>query len=316
MLAGLLLLFYAVLIHSSVFILEQPWMPAGQGVFSDYVYQWIGETGQSAFILATVLLFFQAFYVNLVVAEHRIAGEVNLFPGLFLIIVSSAHPDFLQLSPVLMANTFVLLALAQLLNTSKQIDSSDHIFNIGFWAGIASLFYASYLLLIVVAFSGLNLLRGFKIRERLMVLTGLLTPYWLLSVYLFWNDQFALFWQEQLWAQFVFWDIPTKMDLSVWIGLGTYALFLLVALLSYRSYLFKKNMQVQRIVLILFWMLLYMGLSVFFQAGIQMDHLLVLAIPLGVLISLNFTNLSAPIAEVLHLLLLAGLLFFQYRNLL
>lgn len=316
LLGGLLLIFYIVLLRSGAFVLEQSWLPTGQGILADYVYEWLGQSGFWASSLAIGLLFFQAFYVNLLVAENRLGSEVNLFPGLFLILVSSVHPDFLYLSPVLMANTFALLALGQLFNVSKQVDSSDHIFNIGFWAGMASLFYASYLLLIIVAFSGLNLLRGFKIKERLMVLIGLLCPYWLLSMYWFWNDQFFQFWQKQFLAQFDFWSFPAGMDLSVWVGLGTFGLFLLVVLLSYRSYLFKKNMQVQRMVLILFWMLMYMGLSVLFQAGIQMDHLLVLGIPLGVFLALSFSKLSPPIAEVLHLLLLAGLLIFQYRDLL
>jgi len=91
-------------------------------------------------------------------------------------------------------------------------------------------------------------------------------------------------------------------------------LFLLVAIFSYGLYHFKKNIQVQKKITVLYWGLLCAGLTLIFQAGIRSDHLLILAVPLGIMISINFTSLSRRWAETLHLLIVIVILIFQYQQ--
>lgn len=313
LLASILLAFYIALVRVSVWWAPAGWAPAGYGPLSEWVYSCIGYAGQTADMVAMALLLLQAFFLNYFVSEHRLASEVSLFPGLFYILASSMLPEFLHLSPLLMANTFFLIVLAEIFAIYKKVDCADRIFNIGFWAGVGALFYPSYLFLIVVGFVGLNILRAFRLRERLMLLIGLLAPYILISAYFFWTDQFFAFWQGRLPAGFAFLDFISTPNLLVFRSLAIFGILILVALFSYRSYLFKQNMQAQRKINILFWSLLATAFTLLMQADIGIGHLLVTAVPIGIMLSFNFIRMPNRMAEVIHLLMLVIVLFLQFR---
>lgn len=312
--ASVLLAFYILLARASVWVAPSKWEPSGYGPLAEWIYGWIGSSGQTADIAAMALLLAQAFYLNFFISEHRLASEVSLFPGLFYILASSILPEFLHLSPLLMANTFFLIVLAEIYATFKKTDCADRIFNIGFWTGVGSLFYPSYLFLFVLGFVGLNILKGFKLRERLMMLTGLVTPYLLISVHLFWRDEFFDFWVERAPAGFAFLDFVPAPVWQVYRDLAIFGILILVVLFSYRSYIFKQTMQVQRKINILFWGLLTTALSLLIQSDIEIGHLLITAPPLGIMLSFNFIRMPGRMAEVIHLLILAIVLFLQFRE--
>ncbi len=314
--ASILLAFYILFLQgASVWILPPSgWEPAGYGPFAEWLYGWIGYDSKAADITAMVLLLLQAFYINFFVGEHRLADEVSLFPGLFYILVSSLLPEFQYLSPLLLGNTFFLIVTREVIHTYKKAESAGHIYNIGFWTAIGALFYPSFLVLFFFGFVGLNILRAFKFRERLMVLTGLATPYILLSVYYFWAGQLEAFWQNYLNGSFAFLDFVQTTPGVVYRSLGVFAVLLLMVLFSYRTYQFKQTMQVQRKINILYWGLLITALSLFIQADIQIDHLLIMALPLGIMLSFNFIKMPNRLAEAIHLIVFVATILFQFSG--
>lgn len=312
--ASVLLALYILLVRGSVLVAPSDWMPSGYGPLAEWVYNWIGYAGRTADLAAMALLLLQASYLNFFISEYRLASEVSLFPGLFYILVSSMLPEFLHLSPLLMANTFFIIVIAEIFATFKKADCADHIFNIGFWTGVGSLFYPSYLFLFVLGFVGLNILRAFIFRERLMMLVGLITPYILLSAYFIWKDEFWSFWLERIPGSFAFLDFKPVPLWLAYRSLAIFAILILVVLFSYRSYLHKQTMQVQRKVNILFWSLLVTVLSLLMQPDIEIGHLLATAVPLGIMLSFNFVRMPSRMAEVIHLLILAIVFFLQFRE--
>lgn len=304
-------MFYIALLRGSAFVIPVEVEPRGAGLFSEWVYYWIGADGQWASIAAMVLLLIHGFYLNILIAEHRLATKVSLFPGLFYVFVCSLLPAFHYLSPVLMGNTFFIVVLGEIYGTHKRMKVAGSIFNIGFWTGVGSLFYPSFALLLLFGFAGLNIFRPFRFRERLMVIIGSLVPYILLGTYYFWEGQLPVF-LEEVRSGFQFLDfVPTAAPL-VYRSLGIMVVLLLVILFSHRSYLMKQGMAVQRKVSVLYWGLLVAAATILVQAGIQLDHLLVLAVPAGVLLSFNFIRMPARMAEVIHLLMLALALGLQF----
>ena len=312
--ASVLLVFYIALVRASVWLDSPAWEPSAYGPLAEWVYSRIGYAGQAADIAAMVLLLAQAFFINYFVSEHRLASEVSLFPGLFYILLSSLLPEFLYLSPILMANTFFIIVLSEIFATYKKVDCADRIFNIGFWTGVGSLFYPSFFFLLILGFVGLNILRAFKFRERLMMMVGLLAPYILISTYFFWTGEFFSFWQERLPASFAFLDFVPSLSLPVFRSLFIFGILILVVLLSYRSYIIKQTMPVQRKLNILFWGLLSTAFSLLIQADIEIAHLLVTAAPLGIMLSFNFIRMPSRMAEVIHLLMLVGVLGLQFKG--
>ena len=314
LLFSFLLLFYVGLLHIGAFVAPADWQPTGHGVLSTWLYTFLEPTGVAARVAAIVLLFGQAIGVNVLVADHRLAESVTLLPGVFYILIASLLPEFLHLSPLHLANTFYLIALFELFRVYKKPDCAAAIFNVGFWLAVGSLFYPSYLLMIAFGLSVLNILRAYKIREWLMLLTGAVTPFLLLGVYFFWNDQLDVFWQTQFVTNFAMLDFVPYDDYLVYFQMAFFDLFLLIVIFSYGLYVFKKVMQVQKKISGLYWGLFFGGLTLFLQASLQLDHLLVLALPLGILISFNFQSIAERWAETLHLLILAVVLFFQYQE--
>lgn len=314
LLFSILLSFYAVVLHLAAWVVPVDWQPVGYGYLSGLMYNWIGYQGITPSIVVVVLLCFHATVLNAIVANNRLDDVVTLFPGLFYILIASALPEFLQLSPLHLANTFYIIALSELFKVYKKPSAADNIFNVGFWIAVGSLFYFSYLIFIILGLVGLNILRAFSLRERLMVLCGALVPYILTGVAAYWMDNWAGFVQQQFANNIGFLDVRIPLNTTHYLQIIFVAIFLLLAIFSYGLYNAKKNIQVQKKFTVLYWSLFFAALTLLFQAGIQADHLLVVAVPLGIMISVNFTRMPNRWAETWHLLIVLVVLIFQYQQ--
>ncbi len=314
LLLGILLLFYIGFLRIGAFTTPGDWHPEGFGILSRKIYEAIGAVGAVPDIVASILIFTHAFAINIIVANHRLADSVSLFPGLFYALICCALPEFLHLSPLHLANTFFLISLSELLKVYKKPDCPDNIFNVGFWTSVGSLFYPSYLIFVPFGLAGLNALRAYNLREWLMLIVGAIVPYLLLSVVFFWMDALPELIQMQFIQNFAFLNFKYYDDPTVYFKIIFVDAFLLVAIFSYSLYMYKKVMPVQKKIGTLYQALLFGGLTLLFQADIQLDHLLVLAIPLGIMLSFNFQSITPRWAETLHLIIIAVALFFQYQQ--
>ncbi len=313
---GILLLPYIVLLYASVFILDStPPTIESSGIFSDWIFSKLAGNTLLSNIIAIVLLWLHSFMINAIALKHRLQNELTLFPGLFYILLSSLLPDFLYLSPVLLGNTFFIIALGQILECYKKNSVADRIFIIGFWLGIAGLFYFSFNLLIFLAIVGLSSLRAFRIKEVLQVLFGLLSVFILVGTYYFWFGEFEIFWKKQFSDNLTFWDFENTGSYLLWIKGGIIAFLVVISALISGSFMSKKVMQVQKKITVLFRSLIVISFTILFQAGMSIEHLLMFMLPLSFFASFFFSNMKRAVAESLHLIILFGVLLFQYRTL-
>lgn len=74
----------------------------------------------------------------------------------------------------------------------------------------------------------------------------------------------------------------------------------------------KNVIQVQKKINILYSAIFLSIFAPFLVDQLGVDFLLYLAVPLGVLVSFNFTNMPQQRAEVIHLVWVAGLLYFHF----
>ncbi|RMG76838.1 MAG: hypothetical protein D6714_20665 [Bacteroidetes bacterium] len=312
------MIFYILLLRLSVFIVPGS-VPENvhAGVLAEHLYHFFKPDSPGAHIFAFLLLLVQAMLLNALVIRHRLGHAPNLFPGVFYIMFCSAFPDFHTLSPVLLGNTFLIFALGELFKTYKNPQCADHIFNVGFWTGVASLFYFPFIFFVIGGLIGLGILRAFSIREQLILLFGAITPYFLAATYFFWHDQLGSFWQKQVSDNLRLFDFRFDFAQSEQlIKTGLLVLALLVMFLSMGAYKAKKVIQIQKKIDILL-VSLFIGLLTFlFQAEVTMEHFLILAVPAGVLLAFNFSDMTKQWAESVHLILLLILLAIQYKPLL
>ncbi len=313
---GILLLPYVVLLYASVFILDStPPTVESSGIFSDWIFSRLAGNTLLSNIIAIVLLWLQSFLINAIALKHRLQNEFTLFPGLFYILLCSLLPDFLYLSPVLMGNTFFIIALGQIFECYKKNSVADRIYIVGFWLGIAGLFYFSFNLLIFGAIVGLSSLRAFRINEVFQVIFGLMTVFVLTGTYYFWFGEFDFFWKKQFVDNITFWGFENTGNYLVWIKGGIIAFLVTIAILLSGSFMNKKVMQVQKKITVLVRLLIVVALTTLFQAGISMEHLLLFMVPLSFFVAFFFSNMKRNIAESLHLIILFGIVLFQYRTL-
>lgn len=311
---SILLLFYVLLVRFPVFITPDTYVVGAAGIWSLAVYDWVG--GASGFLpdlVAAVILFLQAVYINQIIYKHRLARTASLFPGVFYIIVASLCPEFNHLSPLLLANTFYIIALGELMEMYKRKTCADRIFNAGFWLGVASLFYISYLSLLLLCIIAILIMRAAHFSEMMTLVSGSVVIYFLAGIYYFWQEQLSTFLQIQFIENTSFLDIQIANNWQNYVIIGALVLLILLVFLSYAGYTIRQNIQTQKRISILSWAIIIGAVSFLFQGQIQIDHLLIFAVPLGIFLSFNFINMSARWAETAHLLLLVAVIVWQFK---
>ena len=286
--------------------------PANAGVISESIYGLINPGSLAGDITALLLVFLQAVLINYYVMEHKVCREVNLFAGLLYVLLGSAFPEFLHLSPALIANTFIILAIGQIWAIYQRVSMADRIFNIGFWVAMASLCYFSSITLLLMGLLSLTILRVGNGKEYLMLLFGFLTPYILACTWYFWQEKLGWFWGEEVLSNFAFWDIKIPMTTGNVVKLSIFGVLLLTILVSYGSNLYKIKMEQQKKVKILYWGLFALLLTLFVQTGIDIHHLTLLMVPLSICMAMVFTNIPRNFSEMLHAMLLMGVIVYQY----
>lgn len=315
-LTGVFLLPYAALLYASVFFIPAESREIiNAGIFSDWVYGLLGTNATLHAIVVIVLLWLQSFLINDIGIENRIQSEQSLFAGLFYILLCSCISDFKYLSPELMGNTFFIIAVGQLMKTYQKKSVADHIFNVGFWLGIAGLFYFSFVYVFFWGIIGVSSLRVFRLKEAIQNLFGFLTPYILVGTSFFFTGQFGDFWNKAVASNTAFMGFYMSGDIASWVKIGIVAIVVIIALLSYGSFVKKKIMQVQRKIGSLYSALFVITLTVFFQANIQVEHLLLYMVPLSFFVAMLFMQMKRNTAEALHLILVIAVLVFSFSPL-
>jgi hypothetical protein len=314
-LANILLLFYLGILRASSFIHPATVAPPPQGILTAWMYAELPPLSMASNIAAFLLVFFQATALNITIGRYRVASELSLLPGVFYCLFCSLMPDFLVLSSVLLANTFVILALFYLFDTYKNSYVAGRIFDAGLWLGVASLFHFSYILFIIWGIIGLGILRGLRGKEFLMFIIGYIVPFFLLSVFCFWHSilpQIGNHFRFNVnFFNFIRYDSQT-----LYVKIGVLALVLLLVLGASTQFFSRRNMTVQKYLSILYWLILFGGLTITFQSGVSLVHFLVLAVPIGVLLSMVFQRINTATAEALHMLFLMVALILQFEYLL
>jgi len=280
------------------------------------IMAWINELMPSILfqnVVACILTFLQAVYINRIVVKHRMGSEPTLWPGLVYILLCSLLPHYTYLSAVLIANTFILVAFSDIFKIYKRPFVVKFIFNSGVFISVAAMIYPPYITYLLAGFIGLAIIRSFKTKEVMQYICGLSVPFILYGTWSYYRSVFQEnmngLWQNQF-------GFPANLipnNTNGYIHLALILLPILIAIFSYGNYSMKKSIQVQKKIDILFWMIASSMIALFINDNLTHDHLLMLAIPLGILLSMNLLKIkSAIIPELIHLsiLILIGLVHF------
>ncbi|WP_099152040.1 DUF6427 family protein [Flavilitoribacter nigricans] len=310
---GVFLLGYALILRFWLLFAAEPTkIDPDFHLLSNWLWNELKEPIWLPALATSLIIWIQALLINSVVARNRMATEINLFPGLFYILVCSALPVFQEFSPIHLANTFLIIALGQIYRIYKQNRCMDNLFNAGLVIGLASLFYSPYILFLLPILFGLNSLRAFSLREWMAVIIGGAIPLLWLLIFGFLNDNLALRWDAWT-SQLSFMDIQWRaLRQYEIIGLLIMAALIVAVVLNYNANIQKTIIEVRKKIDMLYWILFFGLVVTIFSASVGMVNLLTVALPCGILLSFMFTRMSRANAELVHLFLLIGVLVYHY----
>lgn len=192
-------------------------------------------------LVATLIIFFQASYINHLLIQYKAFEENTYLPALVMVVLFHLSYDFLTLSPALMGSTFILLALGQLFSqTVRHQDQPEPVFLTGLFGGIALCFHFPLMVFLPFFLAGGLIICGYDLRQLLLCVTGYLLPLALCALYYFWIDGFSEFVTGFIYSIRIidvyrhvsYWDLATLLAFALFFTLWGFMLGFVVKRLT------------------------------------------------------------------------------------
>ncbi|TVR87318.1 MAG: hypothetical protein EA411_07975 [Saprospirales bacterium] len=307
---------YALVLNHRVFFRDREAVHTdSDGIFSSWIEPFWTQYPFWSSIFYVFLVFFQAILINRLSIVYRIGSEINLFPGILFLIFVSFFPEFQHLSALSLGMLFFLFALNALFQTYKRHQDTGKLFNAGFWTGVAALFYAPFLAGMLIVIIGAFILKPVKGKDWLLMFNGLLVTYFLTFAlgYAFGMEP-GLFLDH--YAVPIYFYIPfIPIEASSFVPILILSTAILLALVNYQYYMSKKALRSKKNIDILYWSLLVFSASTLLFEGVELQHMVLVALPLSLLLQDSIVRIENPLtAEIIHLFIIGGVFFFQYQN--
>ena len=137
---------------------------------------------------ALTVALIQILYFNFVIYSREVFPERNFIPGALYALFLNISFDLGTLSPMLMANTFLLFAFGSIVKILVRREVTTQVFEMGLYIGIATLFYLPASLFMAWAFLALLFYTGSTIRHHLLGAFGSLFPLMMVVLFFYLND--------------------------------------------------------------------------------------------------------------------------------
>ncbi len=154
-------------------------------------------------LFATFLVALNASIFNLMLVRNRAYEENNYLPALFFVLFSMAIPDFSSLSPQLLASTFVLLSLRNVISRINNQANEDLFLNSGLFMGVAALFYLPSLTFFFLFLIAFLLFSTAVLRRVFLFIYGVLIPLLVVFGYYVWKKSGVYFLEMFLGGVFI-----------------------------------------------------------------------------------------------------------------
>lgn len=287
---------------------------ADDGYINHLIFSFLGDSPLTQSIVAIVLIFFQATFINYIVNKNRIASQPNLLPGIAYVVFVSLLPSFQVLNPILISITLLLFAINSLFQCASKFANAGQIFSVSFFISLASFIYFPCWVFLFAGYISLVSIRSFKVRERIQYLLGAVVPYYLFSSYFNWYAVLGEYMSSYLSQNVV---LPNLTGGFSYYQIGVITGFIFLVFFSffkYNDYRKKKTVATQKKIDILYWLLLFTLPMLFFWKNMDLQHFLILVPSLSILFGMFFFSLKNRfLAETIHGLTIIMIWFTQFQ---
>lgn len=256
-------------------------------------------------ILAILLTTFQALLFNNFLLAKKAYEENTFVPALVYILLSSFSFDFYFLSPVLIALTWILLAMRNVFYRIESRSSDNRILGTGIYLGLAVLCYLPSILFLLSTIMAYLLFTNVSFRRYLLLLYGTALPLLVTVTYYFLNDALDNFFDQYVLSYVELGQQVLASPLQL-LFIGTVPLiFLLISLYRVGQLRFtNQQSKIQQIMLIK--ILATLG-TLFFVHDLAPYHLLPLVPPIAFYVTHYLLSIRRYLLAELATFLLAAL---------
>jgi hypothetical protein len=166
----------------------------GDGILSMLLKDYLGGMqGAGLFVIYHLVILLQAIRLNMVLSELRMFHNNTYTSAMAYVLLSGIVPQWCTISPALMANFLVIWIFIKLTRLYNNASPKTLLFNTGLIIGLSVICYHPTAILIGVVLFALMVVRPFRLAEWVILLMGILLPYYFLFGILFLQDKLPQF---------------------------------------------------------------------------------------------------------------------------
>ena len=136
-------------------------------------------------VLFHTIILSQAIRLNILLSNFKMFQQISYIPAFSYIILTAMFPYWDVISAGLIANSLVIWILVKLLRLYEQSQPKTLEFNIGLIVGLSIILHEPIAILIPVVLFALLIIRPFKLAEWLVLIMGILLPFYFIFTYVF-----------------------------------------------------------------------------------------------------------------------------------
>ncbi len=262
------------------------------------------------FLLYHALILVQAIRLNMAMNGLKMYPSTTFVPAMTYILLTAMIPQWCTISPALVANSLVIWIFIKLSRLYNHPTPKTLLFNTGFIAGLSVICYHPMAILVGVVLFALAVVRPFRLAEWLVLLIGVVLPYYFVLSVLYLTDRLPAI--ASMLPDFYFGSPVGLNNKTLLWGLGYLALVLLFGLFFWQVSIGRMVIQIRKnwgVMMVLLWTLL--PVPFIFQLGGLASGLLVI-VPVSAFstnVFANPRNMSLP-----NLLFLLALVVIAMNN--
>ncbi len=162
------------------------------GIFSTLLQKMVmGQSPTILFLIYHAIVLLQAIRINMVLNDFKMFQQNNFTTAMAFVLLTGLLPQWSSISAALVANFLLIWIFIKLCRLFNHPSPKTLLFNTGLLVGFSMLCYHPTAILILVVLFALAVVRPFRLAEWLILLMGILVPYYFLFAWLFLTDQTA-----------------------------------------------------------------------------------------------------------------------------
>lgn len=237
-------------------------------------------------LIYQLIVVVQALRLNYALNDVRLYPKPAFTAALAYILLTALFPAWNNISAALLINSMLIWLLYRIIKLYNTQQPKTLIFNIGLITGSTVLLYFSAFPLILVMFFTIAAFRPFRLNEWLILLIGIITPFYFFGTWLFMTDKWSMVLQQlQIFQPHII--RPANLSLTI-ITLAITGAAIIAGVFLWQSNSGRMIIQVRKSWGVLFVMLLLLIPVIFIVKDAWPNALLMAAVPASAFVANTF----------------------------